>query len=111
MASRINLFDIALEKAFCKPFLSEVSDTFKRVNFANADEVENLQASIIGRLTSGFNVTVLNDVLTLLDVHTVLNIPSLDNEVQNKIMMLFQRYFKLKHEQQAEDNEFTRLCD
>ena len=34
----------------------------------------------MGRLSSGFTETIMHDVLTLLDLHTVLNFRNLDNE-------------------------------
>ena len=40
----------------------------------------------MGRLSSGFNETILCDVLTLLDLHTVMNLKNLDNEAQSKIL-------------------------
>lgn len=58
----------------------------------------NLQASILGRLTSGYTETILCDVLIFFDLHTIFNIPSLDSEVQNKMLQLLVRYFKQKHE-------------
>ena len=67
-------------------------------NFKSQVEVINLQASILGRLTSGYNETVLCDVLIFFDLHTIFNLPSLDSEVQNKMLQLLVRYFKQKHE-------------
>ena len=67
-------------------------------NFKSQEAIINLQASILGRLTSGYNETVLCDVLIFFDLHTIFNIPSLDSEVQNKMLQLLVRYFKQKHE-------------
>ena len=42
MAARVKIENLALNKAFCKPLVSNVSDVFKRINFQQPDEIENL---------------------------------------------------------------------
>lgn len=98
MSSKITLEKVTTEKLFCRKLIAKTSEVFQKCNFRHVDELDSLYTSIMGRLSSGFTEAIMHDVLTLLDLHTVLNFRYLDNEAQSKILTLLGRYFRQKHE-------------
>ena len=98
MSHIIRVDKLATERTYSFQILDKCSDLFKKCNFKDPREVENLQNSILGRLTSGYQETTLCDVLIFLDLHTILNLQILDSEAQARMISLLFRYFKQKHE-------------
>ena len=56
--------------------------------------MEELHESVMGRLTSGLSESLLCDILTLFDKHTLLNLECMDQESQSRMTALLQRYYK-----------------
>ena len=99
MASlNIKAEEIAVQKTYSYLIFAKSSGMLHRCNFADEYKVGELVKSILGRLTSGYTETIMCDVLTMFDLHTIMNLPALDSEVQAKMLALLVRYFKIKHD-------------
>ena len=62
--------------------------------------------SIWGRLTSQLTESLLCDILTFFDMHTLINLPNFDNETQIRLCSALTRHYKAKPDQfefQSED--------
>ena len=86
MSHLVRIESIASDKTFSKSLIPDSSDLLRKTNFRDPDAILNLQTSILGRLTSGYNETNLKDVLIFFDMHTILNFNCLDSEIQMKML-------------------------
>ena len=72
MASdEVRLEELATEKTLTRQIMHKCSEMLQDCNWAAREEVEKLQLSILGRLTSGYTETILADVLVFFDLHTI----------------------------------------
>ena len=98
MAHQVRIESLASDATYSKSLLLKSSEMLKQCNFKDPENVQALQTSILGRLTSGYNETNLHDTLIFFDMHTVLNFACLDSIEQMKMLQLLVRYFKQKHQ-------------
>ena len=98
MAVCVRAGTAAGEKTITRQIIEKCSPMLQDCNLMDECKVEELVASILGRLTSGYTETILCDVLAIFDLHTILNLACLDSEVQTKMIALVVRYFKQKHD-------------
>ena len=81
MSLLVRIESLASEKTFSRNLVPDSSELLRKTNFKDPDAILNLQNSILGRLTSGYNEMNLKDVLIFFDMHTIMHFHCLDSEV------------------------------